>query len=79
MIRNVRLRFDTEAEAIAALPQYRTDGIWIAASHDHALDPIGPLGLDGRFHVNLRTDDTALVEALESYRVRPADRLRVWF
>lgn len=45
-----RLRAATEAELAAALPWFRgtdPDGApcWLAASHHHALDPIGPLVL----------------------------------
>lgn len=41
------LKFDSEAAAIKAMPQYRIKnadaGIetWIVASHEHALDPVG--------------------------------------
>jgi len=37
------LRFPDEASAVAALPQLRGAEGWIAASHHHALDPIGPM------------------------------------
>jgi len=82
------LRFPDEASAVAALPQLRGAEGWIAASHHHALDVIGPLAtapgvLDGAFHVNLLLDpdhpDAAAIQAaVGSCRLTPANRRRVW-
>lgn len=45
---DLMLRFDTEEQAIAAMPMLRGvdeagTGVWLTASHHHALDPIGPV------------------------------------
>ncbi len=40
---DLMLRFETEAEAANLLAAYRLDGAWIAASHGHALDVVGPV------------------------------------
>ena len=42
----IYLRFDDEAQAKAVLSEFvNAEGAWFTASHDHALDPIGPLVL----------------------------------
>lgn len=43
MTTDLMLRFDTEEQAISALPMLRSEDAWITASHCHALDPIGPV------------------------------------
>ena len=74
---------------VRALGAYHNGQAWRCAGQGHALDPIGPITLtfgqaetdaviDGRFHVNLQTDDDALAGCLEHYRVFPAQRRRVW-
>jgi hypothetical protein len=83
---DLRLRFPDEASAIAALPALRgTDengsGVWLTASHTHALDIIGPVGADSRWHANLRLlpgADPAIATAAEPFAVVPADPVRVW-
>jgi hypothetical protein len=78
------LRFADEDSAAGALPQFHVGQTWRSASHEHALDPIGPLGADGagpaddRFHINLQADDDALADSLAGHRVYPAQRRRVW-
>lgn len=37
------LKFTTEAKAITAIAEYRSEGEWIQASHTHALDVVGTL------------------------------------
>lgn len=74
------LRFADEPDAILCLPQYRAIGddgpAWVRASHDHALDPIGPLPDVGGWHVNLRTRSAPDVPA--EYVVQPQSPRRVW-
>lgn len=35
------LKFESEAQAKESLADYVSEGNWLTASHDHALDPVG--------------------------------------
>lgn len=70
------LKFADEAQAIAAMPQYRMDDQWQTASMNHALDVVGVIeGIDA-FHINLMLE--ALPAELESFVVTPATPSRVF-
>lgn len=79
---DICLKFASEKEAIAAMPQFRSDEGWILASHTHALDPIGTLYNEGvpseGWHVNIRLLTGEIPEALTPYRVEPQTQKRVW-
>lgn len=81
---DLRLRFPTRTDAIAAMPDMTTtdesgEVRFIAGSHQYALDDIGEIsGRDG-YHINLRIlDDSMDVSALAQYEVFPANPARVW-
>lgn len=79
---DLMLRFADEDEAAAVLAAYRADGQWLLASHEHALDVIGPVvsvdASDPRFHLNLRLLAGDAPAGLKAHIVNPAQPARVW-
>jgi hypothetical protein len=88
------LKFTSEADAIAALADYRSDDGWIVASHDHAIDVVGtihkPTGnmltdSDGMQYPEMAPLDGFHInlignipEAAKPYVVFPGDPVRVF-
>lgn len=86
------LKFADEAQAVEAMPQFRSEDGWITASLTHALDVVGTISTGGQwdedgneieapavldgFHVNLMI--AALPAELEVYQVTPATPSRVF-
>lgn len=77
MMTDYRYKFDNEAAAIAALPEYRVDDAWRLAGDGFGLDPIGALCNEAGWHLNLRVWD-GRENPCPSATVTPDDPQVVW-
>jgi hypothetical protein len=77
MMTDYRYRFDDEAAAIAALPDYRVDQVWKHSGEGFCLDPIGVLSNEAGWHLNLRVWDGRVNPCAEA-TVTPQEPQVVW-